>query len=382
MHVTRASHVQTDKIVRLIAPLVVLVTLASAAGSTAAQDVAASQQALLTSSSRRATAASTRPKPLRGVPLAGSTGLRLLIANVPPLLLDVDSGRTTRISGLKVRGHAVLSVLAVGKDAIVWLDRLVPARKVPRAEIYVVRHGTTSATRLATAWEVAPAVDGAAVWLKGYKDARHCTLREVALNGRQRRSPRPVSCSSRLVDVGAGALLVQAGSVVDPQTGRTLLRARRAWAMAGHFVLTVADSQGQLTLTELRTRERWRFRYPSQIGGQGGTDEAAAQQNGEFVALSFSDPAYQLSGMQVTDVWLLDTRSRRLQQLPDMPAAVSLKFTSMSWTSDGRLVILAQTAQRDVVAVWGPGEKRIAVRRVRLPGRNSGSDSFVVWDGP
>lgn len=62
-----------------------------------------------------------------------------------------------------------------------------------------------------------------------------------------------------------------------------------------------------------------------------------------------------------------------------MPAAVSLKFTSMSWTGDGRLVMLAQTANRDVVAVWRPGQKRLAVRRVRLPERNGGSDSFVVW---
>jgi hypothetical protein len=132
-------------------------------------------------------------------------------------------------------------------------------------------------------------------------------------------------------------------------------------------------------VTDLRSGERWGLRYPSKIGGQGGTDEAAVQRKGKLVALSFSDPAYQLSSTQVTDVWLLDPAMRRFRHLPDMPAAVSLKFTSMSWTSDGRLVILGETAQRDVVAVWQPGQKRIAVRRVRLPARNSGSDSFVVW---
>lgn len=339
----------------------------------------ASQGRILASSAARATAASAQPKPLGGVPLTGSTGLRLLIADNPPLLLDVDTGRTTRIRGLDVRGKPVLSVLAVGKDAIVWLDRVVPARRVPRAEIYVVRRGGTSATRLATAWEVAPAADGAAVWLKSYKDSRHCTLREVALDGRQRQSPRAVPCSMRLIDVGGGALLVRDGSVIEPKTGRTLLRSGRPWAMAGNFVLTVAGSNGPLTLTDLRTGERRRFRYPSQIGGQGGTDQAAVQRRGDFVALSFSDPAYELSATQVTDVWLLDTRSRRLQHLPDMPAAVSLKFTSMSWTSDGRLVILAEAAGREVVAVWRPGQRRIAVRRVRLPARSSGSDSIVVW---
>jgi hypothetical protein len=61
-----------------------------------------------------------------------------------------------------------------------------------------------------------------------------------------------------------------------------------------------------------------------------------------------------------------------------MPAAVSLKASFMSWTNDGRLVILAESGGREVIGVWRPGDKRIAVRRVRLMQRNSGSDSFVV----
>jgi hypothetical protein len=45
-----------------------------------------------------------------------------------------------------------------------------------------------------------------------------------------------------------------------------------------------------------------------------------------------------------------------------MPAEVALKFTSMSWTGDGRLGFLARTADAgDVVAVWRPGQPRIAV---------------------
>jgi hypothetical protein len=66
-----------------------------------------------------------------------------------------------------------------------------------------------------------------------------------------------------------------------------------------------------------------------------------------------------------------------------MPAAVQLKFTSMAWASDSRLIMLAQTSgpsvDRDLVAVWKPGQRQIALRLVRLPARNSGSDAFVVW---
>lgn len=322
-------------------------------------------------------AAAAEPAPLHGAPLTGKTGLRLLVASVPPLLVDVDSGHVARITGLPLQGRPVLSVSAVGKDAVVWLDR--PSRGVPRAEIYVVRHDATKATRLAAAWDVAPSSDGRAVWLKSFADARHCTLRELWLDGDDRRRARPVPCSTRVVDSGSGGLLVQGSSVVDPDSRRVILRTG-LWAMAGRFAL-IASKSGPAVLN-LRTGTRWRLRWPSQIGGatsQGGVDQAAVATDGKFIAVSFSDPAWQGGGTQVTDIWLLNPLTRRFQHLPDMPAAVSLKFTSMTWASRQRLVMLAQTAQHDVVAVWHPGQKQFHVRRVQLPERNSGSDSFVVW---
>ena len=60
-----------------------------------------------------------------------------------------------------------------------------------------------------------------------------------------------------------------------------------------------------------------------------------------------------------------------------MPAFVSLKRTSMAWTDDGRLVLLAESSRREVVAVWRPGRPRLALEVVRLPERTSGSDSFA-----
>ena len=350
-------------IVRWAVLLVVVAALVSAVASTATQDAPAAQAA--------------SPKPLRGVPLTGSTGLKLLVADDPPLLLDVDTGRVTPVGGLDVHGTPVLSVLAVGADAIVWLDRRTPAKRSPTAEIYVVRHDGTKATRIATAWGVAPAANGQAVWLTSFKDAHHCDLREVALSGRQLRS-RPLPCSTRLIDGGSGGLLVEGSSVVDPLTNRTLLRTNAVWAVAGHYALTDAGCCRPLTVTDLRTGGRRTLPWPSQIGS---TDQAAVQPNGKLVAVDFADPAYQGSGTQVTDAWLLNPATGRLQHLPDMPAAVALKFTSMSWINDGRLVWLAQTEGHDVVAVWRPGQKRIAVRRIRLPVRDSGSDTFVVWTG-
>lgn len=262
-------------IARLLALLVLLATAATAAASRPVPEETPAPTRIVAGLSMAAMAVSAQPRPLRGVALVGSTGLRLLVANVPPFVLDVDTGRITRISGLNTRGHPVLTVRAVGKDAIVWLDRNLRARKAPRAEIYVVRSGATSATRLATAWEVAPAADGAAVWLKSYADAQHCTLREVALDGSERQGPRPVPCSTQLLDAGGRAVLVEGSSILDPNTGESLLDAPRLWALVGDFAVTTERSQGPLALTDLRSGERWGLRYPSKIGGQGGTDEAA-----------------------------------------------------------------------------------------------------------
>jgi hypothetical protein len=79
-------------------------------------------------------------------------------------------------------------------------------------------------------------------------------------------------------------------------------------------------------------------------------------------------------------VWVLDTNTGKLTQLPGMPTFVALKSTNMAWTPDGRLVLLAEERSgRDVIAVWRPGQQRLALKTVRLPDRStSGSDSFAL----
>jgi hypothetical protein len=325
------------------------------------------------------------PGPLHGAPLLGSTGLRLLVSADPPFVLNVDTGAIRPVAGLDANGNAVLTVLPVGQDAVVWLDRGARSGGFPRAEIYLVRHGTTHATRIATGWEVAPADGGHAIWLLSFKDARHCTLSRIGLDGRTRQRARPVSCSAQLIDAGSGVVLVHGRTVADPATGRTLLSGGSLWAIAGGRALTSTGSGPPLTLTDLRTGTRWRLPWPSRIRGtdQSGTDQAVVQPGGRLIALDFADPAYALTGIQVTDVWLLDPATRHFRHLPDMPAAVQLKFTSMAWASDSRIVMLVQisgpSGDRDLVAVWEPGQRQIALRLVRLPARNSGSDAIVVW---
>ncbi len=327
--------------------------------------------------------AASGPRPLRGVPIHGETGLRLLVASNPPYVLDVDSGRVTPVTGIPASPHDVLWVRPAGRDALVILDRLRPQRKLPVQEIYLVRRGTTSAKLLGTGWGVAPSADEQAVWISSYGGARRCKLREVNLGGKQRRAGRSFPCG--WLDPGGSLGLIlhrrTRDELVDPSSLRTLLHAPQILAVASGRVLTEDRAKG-LTLIDMPTGKRQSLPWPSAVGGgtsQGGTENATVDASGKLLALGFSDPAYQGDGTQVTDVWLLDTETGGLRHLPDMPAIVSLKFTSWTWTTSGQLVFLAETEGANVVGVWKPDDLRIAVKRVKLPERNSGSDSFVPW---
>lgn len=376
-------------VARLLALVPVLVAVGCGGGSKAGHGGPNQHQSSLSARSSTVATAVARPRQLHGVPLTAATGLELLVSADPPYLLDLDSGAVRPVTGLGVRGPGpVLSALAVGRDAVVWIDRRPLTRGIEKDGIFLVRHGATIATRIAVGSDVQPAADERSVWVKSFSDAHHCALRELNLAGRELRAPRPVPCSAALINPGAGALLVDGRSVIDPASGRVLLRTGSVWVIAHHLALTVGQPLHPLTLTDLRTGEHRALRWPSRIGGpQAGPDEAAVDPRAKLIAVSFSDPAYELTGTQVTDVWLLDPTAGRWQQLPDMPADVALKFTSMSWTSDGRLVMLAQTptrgpASHDVVAVWRPGEESLAVRSVHIPARDSGSDSFIAWTRP
>ena len=376
----RNGHSVSDvkRYLHLFALLVVLAAFVGLGALGAAENESATAASRLGRSSA-ASAHLALPKPLHGVPLTGLTGLRLLVADDPPFVFNIDTGTVTPVTGLNTHGNPVLAVSAVGRDAVIWLDRR-HTGDVPRAEIYLVRHGTTKATRIATGWEFAAATDGRALWLLSYKDAHHCALSEVSLAGGTLGRSRPVACSTQLIDGGSSPVLVRGGAVVDPASGHTLLHASSLWVIADERALSSNNSGPPLTLSDLKTGSSRQLPWPSRIGS---TDQAVVQPNGGLVALDFADPAYQGTGTQVTDAWLFDPTAGRFQHLPDMPATVDLKFTSMAWATGGRLVMLAGpgsgTPGRGVVAIWKPGQKQIAIRAVRLHARTSGSDAFVVW---
>ena len=311
------------------------------------------------------------PAPLRGEPLGHSTGLRLVVADIPPFVLDVDTGRVTPVAGAPQLAVIVGVVGVGGRAAVVVVD---PGE---RTRLYSVLGNPARASRLGIGMDVVPAADGRSVWIQSRVGRSRCALRRVALDGRVLRPARAFPCRT-FSDPPAGALglVVNRTRIVDPRTGRTALRTRQGIIAVAGETLVLAAPGNWFTLLNARTRAEKRLPWPSILWG---LDAPAVDPRGRYVALAFADPAWKGGPEQALDVWLLDTKTGRLSQLPGMPAIIALKQTSMAWTDDGRLVLLAQTiAGRDLVAVWRPGQTRLAVATVRLPDRSdSGSDSFA-----
>ena len=328
------------------------------------------------------------PVTLRGNPLPGTTGLHLVVADGRPFVLDVDTGSVTRLVGVDAaNGGPVVVVTGVSaRAAVVVADPLVSGSSGPRyarnAHLYAVRSGQATVSYLGLgSIDVAPETRGQGVWTTRVMSPSHCQLRWIGLGGRAS-AQRAIPCTSTVSPAGALGLVVNRTRIIDPRTGRTVLRTGQGvLAVAGRRILLAgpgyADAPGyRFTLMDTATHAERRFGWPSAIGG---LDEPAVDPRGRYIAIGFGDPAYQQGSEQVLDVWILDTRTGALTHLPGMPAYVHLKATSMEWTHDGRLVLLGRDDERTFVAVWRPGQQRLGVKTAQLPtSGNSGSDSFAI----
>jgi hypothetical protein len=289
-----------------------------------------------------------------------------VVADKPPFVLDVDTGRVMPVARVRPPDRGTVSVVGVGGRAAV----VVAAAVYRHADVYAIRGRRARVSEIGTAAAVVPAPDGRSVWVKRFVTASRCTLRQFGLDGQAIAAPRALPCASTIYPAGSLGLVVNRTRILDPRTGRTVLRTRWGVLAAAGRALVLAGPTNTLTVLDAATRAQRRLPWPRTVGG---LDAPAVDPRGRFVALAFAAPA-----SQVLDVWLLDANTSRLTQLPGMPALVALKRTSMAWTDDGRLVLLGESRGRDVVAVWRPGEKDLALKTVDLPQRgDSGSDSFA-----
>jgi hypothetical protein len=307
------------------------------------------------------------PVPLSGTPLKGATHLHLLVANNPPFVLDVDTARVTPIRAPVVMKRGMLWVTAVAGEAGVIVARY------PKAQIYVVRAPESRPIFLGGGQAAVPSGDGKSVWIKSVSGSA-CNLRQVGLDGHQIGQAQSFACNETIESGGTLGLISDRTRVIDPSTGQTLLTTPYGVLAVAGKRLVLAGPEKAFTLLDSTTGTQQKLAWPSILYG---LDEPKADYQGRRVALAFADPAWQSGPHQAMDVWLLDTRTGGLTHLPGMPAFVDLKFTSMEWTRDGRLVVLGETGGRGFVAVWRPGSAKLQVKRVRLPLRASGSDSFA-----
>lgn len=185
-----------------------------------------------------------------------------------------------------------------------------------------------------------------------------------------------------LVPYGAGALATvraragRSSSLILTASG-THRRASAADARSARNAslrFAVARGPGQnLTFVDRSNRTRRAIRWPSILGD---LDGVRIEPDGPYIAIGFADPAYP-GPQQAEDVFLLDRRTGSLTHIPGFPAQMRLKFSSMAWTSDGRLVLLVRDGGVRI-GIYRPGDARVALRRVDLPPESGGSDQFVL----
>ena len=308
--------------------------------------------------------------PLRGKTLEGNTRLRLIVADNPPFVLDVDSGRVTPVRGVHSLTRGTLSVVSVGGRAAVVVARAAWLR----ADLYAVDGRERRALRLGTGAAVVPAADGQSVWVKSFPAPTRCTLRQLRLDGHVLTKAQPFPCQSTIYPAGQLGIVMNRTKLLDPRTGRTILKTGWGVIAAAGKTLVLSGPGNSFSLLNASTRKTRRVPWPRTIGRLGGP---AVDPRGRYVAVEFGNPAW--NGGQGLDVWLLDLATAKLTHLPGMPALVALKQTSMAWTDDGRLVLLGASGGKDVVAVWRPGQARLGIKTVSLPDRrDSGNDSFAL----
>jgi hypothetical protein len=308
------------------------------------------------------------PVPLARAALEGASHLHLLVASSPPFVLDVDTAQVSPIRAPAVMKKGVLWVVPVAGQAGVIVVRY------PKAQFYVLRGRRQQPTFLGMGRDVVPSGEGRYVWIKSVNKSV-CLLRQVAFDGHQIGQAHPFACNSTIQSGGSLGLVANRTRVIDPLTGQTLLRTRYGILAAAGKRLVLAGPGKQFTLLDTATGRKQTLPWPSILYG---LDAPSADYQGRRVALAFADPAWQGGPSQATDVWSLDTQTGALTHVPGMPAPVDLKFTSMQWTLDGRLVFLAETDGKAQVAVWKPEDAQLEVKRVRIPQRTSGSDSFAL----
>ena len=318
-------------------------------------------------------------------PALGNTGLRLIASENAgrPYLVALDNSAGADGGGqpggpVSAQPVTGLSLPAqVGAPVNTSVEPLVPFGTGALAFVRTqrcTRCGTTQveylidregrARRLGTLFlgyhqTFTPAIGSTAGWVYTWPHRGACSL---ALEpGSQK--PVTVPCGG-LSAVSSAGVLINA-LLIDPTTGHVRLRVKNAsslWLLRGTLGLEASGVSGDLTnlaLVDLATGARRVLGWPSRL--HFGVQVFAAPHS-PLVALRFGEPWYPPS--QAADVWVLNTNTGSLTEVPGFPALELLKFSTIAWTADDRLVVASTGPRRTVVGVWRPGQRTMGLRTV------------------
>jgi hypothetical protein len=326
---------------------------------------------------------SSRPHWLAGAPLRKPTHLRLLVSQNggPPSIVDVDSGRVLAVPGLGLpRKHRL------------WSPMLWPLVNVPGGALGLVtrracdRCAGSETHFLITASGSVRRIDSlrlardqsstipalgstSASWVLTHPRHGPCTVRVEPGAAAAVQVPCGTLLGEAMLETGTG-LIILAGDreiLIDPRTGRILARSplngqldvlSRSTVLIGAALQDQIEPRPSLTLLNLTTGTRRRLRWPSTLRfGY----EVLRDPGTSLVAIDFADPAYDMTGRQASDVWLLDPRTGAFSHVPGFPIFEYLKVSGMAWTADRRLVIVAYGPHRPSIAIWRPGARNLQV---------------------
>jgi hypothetical protein len=311
------------------------------------------------------------PFTLDGAPLPAPTGLRLLFGGAA---VDVDTAAVTPepVTGwLPLPGHAPLLIEERRTDLDVGAARV------------ETRDGVVRLTAPTLAVPAA-ALDGAGVWLTEYADRTACTLREVALDGRDRRPARPVTCGTRpiaetphglWVDIGPDAFVAATvgtspdqhrAALLDPATLAEKVSYARVHPIDDDRVLVLGD---RWELRDLRTGAVTPLERPPARGWPD-PHVGALSPDRRHLPFTFGEPG---NAPQIMDVWLLALDTAAWTRLPLMPVYAALKGTDLAWAADGRLVLVGRFPERGLVATWRTGDAGYLVRPFDRPAAAAGA---------
>jgi hypothetical protein len=304
------------------------------------------------------------------VQTTGGIGITALLPTTGPTLFDADRGSTATPPGYP-GGDLGLSVVRVGKSAVLTAYPTGAGSDDP-FEVLVYTGPASPPRSLGRAWSVAPAVDGAGVWLIRQDAPDDCRLHHVSLDGAESGHGQTASCRTQvraetthglLITINSGAA-ESTDALIDPETGRTVQQAPRIFGVAGDRMLL--DGLTELTLVDLRDNSRKQLSRPVVAR----TPTVVPSRDGSVWAVDFADPAYRGTSTQTHDLWLLRPDTLTWEHAAAMPFVTEhlKRGGGFDWSEDGDLVLAD-----GVLAAWHPGEPQWRLGKAALP--------TTMWSG-